>query len=75
MKIYKTRYENIFSSNPLSHVHLLIEIAFYDWWDIKVYKNGFRQLHITIHPKTTYINVLSKFLIEEVGKIWELKII
>jgi hypothetical protein len=75
MKLCKTRYEAIFSSTPKSHPHLLIEIAFYDWWEMRVYKNDFRQLFITIHPKTVYIHVLSKFLIEEVEKIWELKII
>jgi hypothetical protein len=75
MKIYKTRYETIFSSNPPSHLHLLIEMGFYNWWDLKVYKNDFRQLHIVFHPKTTYITVLSSFLIKEVEKIWELKII
>jgi hypothetical protein len=65
MRIYKTRYENIFSSNLPSY---LIEMAFYDWWDIIVYQNDFRQLHISFHPKTIYVIVLSNFLIKEVKK-------
>jgi hypothetical protein len=72
MRLFKTRYENLYCSNPPPHLHLQIETAFYElfcnWWEMKVYKNDFRQMHITFHPKKVYLHSLSKFLIEKMTK-------
>jgi len=65
MKLYKTRYENVFVANS-------IEMAFDEWvksvwWDLK-YGKSVIQIYIRFHPKNFYIHRLPLTLLKQISK-------
>ena len=66
MRIDKTQYERLYWLKSHFYPLILIEMDFYDWWDIKIFQNSVRMITISFHPKNVYVPLLANYFLHKI---------